>query len=268
MTWAPFTSKHAIERARIVIHFAQPIQMKQVATLAEIAERRRAELGFAARVSVPTNVIEVDQKTGDARIAKQPSGWSLSVEAEDGRTVEALALNPQFLIYEASKYDRWAGFWDRYDAITADVRTKIAADIDVRAVALEYVDRFAFEGPPSDAAPGLLIREAIVGSLPEPARSGREAWHVHRGWFEGEEPHRFLVNQNIDAQSILDDDRNETRGVGIMTKVERQRPSDQDAATDLDISSLPDDIEAMHTVSKRVMCDALQDDMCTRVGLT
>lgn len=267
MTWAPFTSKHAIERARIVIHFAQPIQMKQVAALAEIAEARRAELGFGARVSIPTNVVEVDQRTGDARIAKQASGWSLSVMAEDGKTVEAVALNPQFFIYEASEYDRWAGFWDRYEAITANLRTRIAADIDVRAVALEYVDRFAFEGPPSEAAPGLLIREAIVGSLPESARSGREAWHVHRGWFEGDEPHRFLVNQNIDAQSILDDDKNETRGVGIMTKVERQRLGDRDAPTDLDISSLPDDIEAMHNVSKRVMREALQDDMCARVGL-
>jgi hypothetical protein len=36
---------------------------------------------------------------------------------------------------------------------------------------------------------------------------------------------------------------------------------------DLDISTLPDDVDVMHTLSKRVVCDTLVEDMCKRVGL-
>ena len=262
MTWEPFTAAHAIERVRIVIHFAQPIQPKQLSTFAALVEKRRAELELGPQTSTAANVVEIDASTGEARITKQPSGWSFSKTTSEGATVEALVLNPQFLLYEAASYEGWATFWPRYDAVTAEIRSRVQSEINVRAVALEYVDQFRFDGALDQAEPGLLVREGIIGSLPESVRSGREAWHVHRGWFEGDEPHRFLVNQNIEAQAIRSPDDKELRGVGFLTKVERQSSS-----SDLDISSLADDIDVMHTLSKRVVRDALVDEMCKRVGL-
>lgn len=262
MTWEPFTAEHAIERVRIVIHFAQPIQPKQISTFAALVEEKRAEFELGPQTATAANVVEIDASTGDARITKQPSGWSFSRTTSEGATVEALVLNPQFLLYEATSYEGWASFWLRYDLITSELRSRIQSDINVRAIALEYVDRFRFDGEIEKAEPGLLVPNDIVGSLPDSVRSGREAWHVHRGWFEGEEPHRFLVNQNIEAQTIRSAEGVEVRGVGFLTKVERQSDTN-----DLDISSLPDDIDVMHTLSKRVVRDALMDRMCKRVGL-
>jgi uncharacterized protein (TIGR04255 family) len=260
--WEPFTAQHAIERVRIVIHFAQAIQPKQVSSLASMVEAKRAELGFGPRTTTNTNMVEVDASTGEARISRQPSGWSFSKTTSDGAAVEAILLNPQFLLYEAATYDGWATFWPRYEAMSSDLRERIQADINVRAVSLEYLDRFRFDGPTEAAQPGLLVRERIVGSLPDSVGSGRELWHVHRGWFEGEEPPRFLVNQNLDAQSVQDADGSEVRSLAILTKVERQS-----ASGDLDIATLWDDIDIMHTLSKRVVRDTLIDDMCKRVGL-
>lgn len=261
MTWEPFTAQHAIERVRIVIHFAQAIQPKQVSSFGLMIEAKRAKLGLGPQTTTGTDLIEVDASTGEARIAKQPSGWSFSTTTSDGAAVEAIILNPQFLLYDAATYNGWTTFWPRYDAITQELRGRIQADINVRAISLEYVDRFRFDGPEA-AKPGLLVRDCIVGSLPESVRSGREFWHVHRGWFEGDEPHRFLVNQNFDAQSVQDADGAEVRSVAVLTKVERQS-----ASSDLDISTFSDDIELMHVLSKRVVRDTLVDDMCERVGL-
>lgn len=262
VTWEPFTAQHAIERVRIVLHFTQAIQPKQVSSLAALVEAKRAELELGPQTSTNTNVVELDASTGDARISKQPSGWSFSKTTSEGAAVEALLLNPQFLLYEAATYDHWESFWPRYNALTSDLRARIQSDINVRAVALEYLDRFRFEGDVGAAEPGLLVREPIVGSLPDSVRSGRELWHVHRGWFEGDEPRRYLVNQNFDAQSVQDSGGAEVRSIALATKVERQS-----ATGDLDISSLPDDIEIMHTLSKRVVRDTLSDEMCKRVGL-
>ncbi|MFO1210541.1 MAG: TIGR04255 family protein [Amaricoccus sp.] len=262
VTWEPFTAQHAIERVRIVLHFTQAIQPKQVSSLAALVEAKRAELELGPQTSTNTNVVELDASTGEARISKQPSGWSFSKTTSEGAPVEAVLLNPQFLLYEAATYDHWEDFWPRYNAITSDLRARIQSDINVRAVALEYLDRFRFEGDIGAAEPGLLVRDPIVGSLPDSVRSGRELWHVHRGWFEGEEPRRYLVNQNFDAQSVQDPEGAEVRSIALATKVERQS-----ATGDLDISSLPDDIDIMHTLSKRVVRETLSDDMCKRVGL-
>lgn len=262
VTWEPFTAQHAIERVRIVIHFAQAIQPKQVSSFASMVEAKRAEFGLGPQMTTNTNLVEVDASTGEARLSKQPSGWSFSKTTSDGAAVEAILLNPQFLLYDIATYDRWVTFWPRYEAISSDLRERIQADINVRAVSLEYLDRFRFDGPTEAAQPGLLVRKRIVGSLPSSIGSGRELWHVHRGWFEGDEPHRFLVNQNLDAQSVQDADESEVRSVAILTKVERQS-----ASGDLDISMLPGDIDVMHTLSKRVVRDTLVDDMCERVGL-
>lgn len=262
VTWEPFTAAHAIERVRIVIHFVQAIQPKQVSSFASLVEAKRAELGLGPQTSTNTSFVEVDASTGEARFSKQPSGWSFSKTSSDGAAVEAVLLNPQFLLYEAATYDGWAKFRPRYEAITSELRERIQSEINVRAVALEYLDRFRFEGRLEEAKPDLLVGEQVVGSLPDSARSGRELWHIHRGWFEGKEPHRFLVNQNLDAQSVQDPEGAEVRSVAMVTKVERQS-----ASGDLDISSLPDDIEVMHTLLKRVVRGTLADDMCKRVGL-
>lgn len=262
VTWEPFTAEHAIERVRIAIHFVQPIQPKQIQAFSAPIEARRTELGLTPRMAVQMNIVEMDQNTGDARVLKQPGGWNFSTIDADGQTTEALVLNSQSLLYEATTYTRWEAFWTRYNAISEEVRSLIQAGVNVRAVALEYVDRFAFDGAALEARPGALIREVIVGSLPESVLSGREAWHVHRGWFEGEPPHRFLVNQNIEAQVIRDEQGTERRGVGILTKVELQS-----SEADLDISTLSDEIMVMHDVSKRVMTDALVEEMSRRVGL-
>ncbi len=262
MTWEPFTAHHAIERVRIVIHFDQAIQLKQVASFASIVEAKRCEFGFGPQTTTNSNTVEIDASTGEARLSKKPFGWSFSKTKSDGAALEAIILNPQFLLYDIATYDRWVTFWSRYEAISSDLRERIQADINVRAVSLEYLDRFRFYGPTEAAQPGLLVRESIIGSLPSNVSSGRELWHVHRGWFEGNEPHRFLVNQNLDAQSVQDADDSEVRSLAILTKVERQS-----ASGDLDISTLSDDIHVMHTLSKRVVCDTLVDDMCIRVGL-
>ena len=262
MSWEPFTEHHAIERVRIVIHFAQAIQPKLVSTFASMVEAKRAKFGLGPQTTTNGNTVEIDASTGEARLSKQILGWSFSKTKSDGAAVEAIILNPQFLLYDTATYDRWVTFWSRYKTLTSDLRKRIQADINVRAVSLEYLDRFRFDGPTEAAQPRLLVRKSIVGSLPGSVASGRELWHVHRGWFEGDEPHRFLVNQNLDAQSVQDFDESEVRSVAILTKVERQS-----ASGDLDISTLQGDIDVMHTLSKRVLCDTLVDDMCKRVGL-
>jgi len=261
VSWEPFTADHAIERVRISIHFAQSVQPKQISSLASMVEAKRIASGLGPQTINNGDTVEIDASNGEVRLSKQ-RGWSFSKTTSDGAALEAIILTPQFLVYDTATYDGWATFWHRYEALSSDLRERIQSDVNVRAVSIEYLDRFRFNGPTEAAQPALLVRESIVGMLPGCVGSGRELWHVHRGWFEGNEPHRYLVNQNLDAQTVQDLDGSEVRSLVILTKIERQSISG-----DLDISTLASDIAAMHALSKRVVCDALVEDMCERVGL-
>ena len=83
-----------------------------------------------------------------------------------------------------------------------------------------------------------------------------------RPWFEGEGGQRYLVNQNVDAQQAKTADDRDVRSALIYTKVERTSDG-----IEIDLSQLGESLDAMHDVSKRVIRDALIEEMQLRVGL-
>lgn len=263
VSWIPIHPTHAIERIRILIRFASPLPAKMVTRLGDLIESRRQEAGLGPRTEINQKTFRFAVDTSSSPVVDETSfGWQFKRETGSGAVVEAIVLDPQGLLYESAEYVRWGPFADRYTRLTNDIVSKLAGDVNVQAVALEYFDRFVFDGPVLDAHPGTLVKTELADVLPESARSGREFWHIHRGWFEGEEPHRFLVNQNIDAQPAKRPNGQDIRSVAIYTKVERQANGG-----DVDLSELGADLNVMHDVSIRVIRDALRDDVQRRVGL-
>ena len=169
MTWEPFTAPHAIERVRIVIHFAQPIQPKQVSSFASLVEKRRGELELGPQTRTKTNVVEIDASTGEARITKQPSGWSFSKTTSEGAAVEAVVLNPQFLLYEAASYEGWATFWPRYNAVTC--RAPIARSVRHQCPrgGSRIYRSIQVRGRPRAAEPGFWFAKGSWGLFQNPS---------------------------------------------------------------------------------------------------
>jgi len=130
---------------------------------------------------------------------------------------------------------------------------------------LEYFDRFIFRQEDKNdtvlPAPHMLLKRELTSILSHEAQSGNEPWHLHRGWFEGKEPSRFLVNQNIDAQYLIENGR-QLPSVTIFTKIEQRNPG-----ADLDLSALKRNLDEMHDLSKTIFKNALVDDVARKVGL-
>ena len=262
MAWLPIHPTHAIERTRIVIQFSQPIPQKMVSRLGEQFDGLRLDFGFGARIETQMQSVTMNPAGVEPVFSQRASGWQFVREQAPGVILEAMILEPQGFVYETAEYVRWALFWDRLSRMTTEILEQLQKDVGVRSVALEYFDRFYFDGGITDAVPSALVRPELISALPESACSGRELWHVHRGWFEGEGAQRYLVNQNVDAQQAKTAEDRDVRSALIYTKVERTADD-----IEIDLSHLGETLDAMHDVSKRVIQDALIEEMQLRVGL-
>jgi uncharacterized protein (TIGR04255 family) len=234
-----------------------------VTRLGDQFDQNRQEFGFGARVETQAHMVTLTPAGNAAPVVSPKAiGWQFNRTTEQGVLMEVLVLDPQSLIYESGEYVRWALFSDRLSRMTGSMVQELQRDVDVQSVALEYFDRFVFDGASGQPVPSSLIKNELLCALPDSSTSGRELWHVHRGWFEGEGHQRLLVNQNVDAQQTQNTEGQDVRSVVIYTKVERQAQGGE-----FDLSTLVADLDAMHDVSKKVIRDALVENAQKRVGL-
>ena len=263
MSWQPIHPKHAIERTRIVVQFADKLPQRTLEKLGEVFEAKREGWGFGPRIEVQAHTLVVNPDTPAQQIVtKQTRGWQYLRQTSSGVATEAVVLDPDGLVYENVEYASWKNFWARASEMLVPIVDLISDVADFSAFSLEYFDRFNFEGDITSAVPSGLISAPLLATLSEDAQSGLELWHVHLGWYETHAGVRVLVNQNIDANDVELPDTGKTRTVGIYTKLERRERTNI-----VDAARISADIEIMHSMSKRVFSLAVTPEAQDRIGL-
>ena len=263
MPWIPISANHSIERALISIRFATSLSQKSVSSLGKALESRQPELDIGPKADL--NVEEMTVATaGPEPIvrSKRVAGWRFQRLSAQEKAVESLALVPDSFTYEISEYSRWELFLNRYLEIAAETLRELFSYSDIQSVDLDYFDRFVFEGDPHQASPECLLASPFFNILADSARLGRDAWHLHRGWFECREQARFLVNQNLDVQHGKNQNGKVVSSLAIMTRVEYRNIDG-----DIDTEALSRHLGEMHRVSIEVFRMVLHDDMKTKIGL-
>lgn len=228
---------------------------------------RQPKLGLRPRIDV--NVADITVTARPARpeavshSTKKAVGWRYQRQSEQGKVIETQTLTPNNFTYEIGEYSRWEVFLGRYLEIAEETLPALFSHADIKSVILDYFDRFIFEGDPNQASPECLLASPFFNLLADSARSGREAWHLHRGWFEGNDLTRFLVNQNLDIQHGKKEQNGETvSSLAIMTRVENQNIDGN-----IDLKAHSQHLGEMHHVSVEALRMVLHDDMKIRIGL-
>lgn len=261
--WIPVSTAHAIERTRIAVAFSPELSSKTVEAAGKAADPAAANLGLFPRMVLNSDNFALGFGPDGPKLAgRKLVGWQITNAAEVGSGTEALLVDQSGIQYETSVYVRWALFLDRFLKLTGDTLAALDAVSDAQVVTLEYFDRFVFEGEQEEGRPGDLLDSRLVDVLGEPAKSGKELWHLHRGWFGSEGGERFLVNQNLDAVIGQTMDGKPIRTVQIMTKIERRVA---DGAISL-IAFAPL-LEKMHALSKATLVGVLNPDAQSKIGL-
>lgn len=264
MTWRPMTEQHAIERVRVSLTFERPIPPKMVRALGARLDGRLQGLGFAPIAMQSGQGIVLQLGPAGPIAVQQPqelSGWTFQLAPMVGATpVEVFQLAENALIYEVAEYSRWPVFIDRFDSVTSEVVRDLLT-LDDPTLALEYHDRFWFDGPLGEAAPSLFLSVAET-LVPPTAQSGAELWHVHRGWFEPTPPHgRLLMQHSMDAQEEVVQGQ-PRRVIRVTTRAIGQK-----GAWTIAEDSLQPHLDIMHDRTKKVFADTLTPEMRRLVGI-
>lgn len=236
---------------------------KYVRRLAADGEERRLKLGFTSKNAREGRKFDVGPLA--IQIGGPPEelvGWDWQRLSPANSPVETLVVENEAMVYETSQYTSWETLKARYDEVALPTLDAILQVSDVLAISLEYVDRFVFDGEPSEARPDLLLPEISTLLHPD-AASGRELWHLHRGWFEEADGRRLLINQNFDAQDGRREDGSTFRSVQMFTKTELRPKSDE-----FDIEALTPHLQVMHDRSIDVFKSPITPEMYAQVGLS
>ena len=247
--------------------FKGQLPAKFLGKLASDLEERRSKLGFSPtklrqgrdlQFSAPVGGPPVSVKSGPDQLF----GWVCHNLSDGNVPLETLVLEDQSLKYETVAYTRWTEFSARFEEVALPILEDVLELVDIANLVLEYVNRFIFDGPATEARAEGVLSEAFV-SLPEAARTGPTAWHSHLGWFEEIEGHSMLINQNVDAQDgRARNDATAVRNLQIYTKTDL-RPKEYENGYE----GLRSAMSAMHVKSKTLVCDILTPDMRQRIGM-
>lgn len=264
MPWHPLQDSHAIEKVRVICAFQADIRPKFSERLADLVEPMRADYQFG-----PVNKIQGQGLTFQLGAAgpvgqvseQQVVGWSFQRTMPDGAVVESISLERSTIIYETSEYSTWTEFHRRAVPLLTDIVSELSTYDDMSTLALEYHDRFVFQGTPEEADPREIF-ELSSDTVLEAALDGGNLWHVHRGWFENASKGKLLVNQNLDAQEGQFKGE-PARSVAVLTKLEARRIN-----SELTSDSWTDLLPEMHTRSKDVLKEILKPVSAEMIGMT
>jgi uncharacterized protein (TIGR04255 family) len=277
--WEPVHKAHAIEVVGASVAFSEPLPDVLFKKVLRAAEAPADAAGLRGRMAV-FNEFDVEMgMEGTRRFSPAKSTPGLSfrrmeptgIDLPQNRATEELVVERQAFTYRTFEYIRWGGF---KRSLIALFRPPLAVALDavaVQHIRLEYRDRFFFDGPPQDAAPGALLRQGSEWISPHIFRRA-DAWHAHTGAFEPSEgAEQRLILIVIDATEMMPvgrPDGSRMRSVTIMT-------AGQDnfavANAEADVQSADTffgRLDSVHTLLKSLLSNILCDDMIDRIGLT
>jgi uncharacterized protein (TIGR04255 family) len=266
MTWRAINPTNAIERVRVVVKFRENIPSKLSRQMSEMLGKKRHDV----RLDGPSPVNSINfgfQVTPDGQQLFSPpqpgpQGWQFVRQSTNGQVIELLAVEGDHITYETTDYRRWPTFLQRFERISSDLLSAAMNSLDLEIVSLEYLDRFYFDGPPSDASPTILLPHVTSFIHPD-AASGLTLWHTHRGWFEKRGAGQVLVNQNFDAADLNMPSRaGLTRSVSVLTKADLRA-----ASYPMEDIPMTLHLEFLHSVTNSYFKEALSPGMYGAVGM-
>ena len=262
--WRSIHPQHAIERLRVDINLSEALPPKVLTRMAAEFDSIRDDLGFSARTETQVANIDLSAPVTPSGAVKADvsKGWMFARTAATppDAPIEAYVVTGNSIVYENTEYTRWGEISQRYYKIVGGILDIVASDYTVASVALSYYDRFYFDGPVSNARIQALIKEQLLSSFPPPTlRGGGPLFHLHRGWFEGEDQ-KILINQNLDLQDGVTPAGATLRSAALLTKSEIRSDLSREPEG-VDLSNRGPIFDLLHARNKAAFSWALSNDM-------
>ncbi|WP_131821030.1 hypothetical protein [Ensifer sp. LCM 4579] len=271
-----FHEANAIEAMAINIRFSEPVGsllMKKIISELEHSTSRaglidkRPLQGFQVNLANPGEVKPVAsgamafQKTS---LERDREGQVQSILASQ---IEAQATH---FTYQTWRYSKWTSELATVLEILLSALKIATQSVALGSIRLEYLDRFYFEGEPSEAVVNNLLR-ADSGWIAPHVFEAPDLWHSHTGKFvDVAEDRRKLLLVNADFQDLTGPDPHlhGRRSLQLMTAAE-ERFADQgyEVTSESVESFLSSTLNDLHGKAITVFKEVMNNDFRIQQGL-
>lgn len=275
-SWQPFRPEHAIEIMAIVVTLHEPLPSLVQRRAFKLVEDACFEAGLRSR-HVLTEPVAIGNgnsfsiQFGGHGSASSPTGYMFNAMAEEtfegearpAQAIEQLEVRGQQIVYRTWRYVSWDWHFARLQSIIGGFLSLATDVVQVANVRCEYLDRFVYDGSPSDINFGSLLNRSSSMIAPHVFEQP-DAWHSHTGAslsFVGDV--RRIVQVHMDVADALIGDQ-QRRTVGVMTALEDRRGLEASSiSTDVIFGTL----STMHSELKEILSSLISPEMAARIHL-
>lgn len=199
-TARPSNPDHSINEVAFVLNFSQPLSENNLLSLKQLEDQLKdtlpkMDLQEGAGIQIMPDGKMVPQKSKLLSLAfrhfNNKDEFDLALRAEGN----LIAVN--CLDYE----DGWKQIWPKvHDFLKAAASKLISTENPIDSLALQYIDRFIYEGQIESYKTSTIFDTDSVYLNKKVSNTG-PFWHIHQGWFEIKKDlsSRILNRLNITA---------------------------------------------------------------------
>lgn len=265
----PIHAAHAIDQVAFIVQFDKPLDEVSFGQIESATEGLREDFPGkkefqAMGISLQNGNIPMAQPT-------MTSGILLRKVAPDGSVEIELRAERASLTFITTRYTRWAG-------VIAQVKKYFdlllphywKADIGLRSIGLNYIDKFTWSGALEDFSLKKLIKPETKYIAPH-VFEANDLWHCHSGAFSRENNFaKRLLNVNIDCIDT-NQQKSPKRIVSITSVVTDHFNQPGFDTYPLGENSLLDDVysgmQSMHDYGKLILNDIVTPEISKRIAL-
>lgn len=269
--WRPRHENHAIEVMAVVLSFAEPIPDRLFAAVQRRAEANAFDAGLLSRHSLQgIRVSAAPNAIGPSLTQSAGFLYNAPGSPDIGGVSEQLQLEPTSFLYRTWSYSSWATQSERIRRLLLDPVEQAMQFVSPAVIRLEYLDRFIFDGPHTEAPTAALLRPDTQWVAPH-VFGQTFGWHSHSGAFldNGEIQNR-IVQIHVDASDLPfppSPGVETRRNIAIMTAREDRIRPPTFKPEDVGVAQLRELLDEMHDDLKRLLASVLTDSMSEQIYL-
>jgi uncharacterized protein (TIGR04255 family) len=263
----PIHDAHAIEQVALAALVSQPLEDAELAAALNTAEQFRSELPGTQQLQLQTisfGVLGIPPRSPGG-----PFGKLFTSTRRDGSIESELRVDRNGIAFRTTAYTRWAGIWEQARRYFEALLPLYLARGEIGSIALNYIDKFYWDGKAEDMRPNVLLRPGSPYVCPH-VYDATDLWHSHTGVFHRvDETIKRLININLDCNDENKPEQRRTVTITtVLTDMLNQPGYSPLRLGDLGIKFFCDRATTLHADNKVIVGEILTDQMCHRIGLT
>ena len=268
----PIHAAHAIEQVVFVIQFDSTLDEAQLSEVRKVAMQFKSDKDLPGQMEVQEFSIAFSPPGSEPPEPPPlvPPGLVLQSIGRDGTVENDLRVERATLTFRTALYSRWDSAWAQARRYFESIVPAYTQYSRIRAISLNYVDKFVWAGDVAECNPSLLISTHSRYVCPHVFET-REFWHSHTGKFIRTDDYtKRLLNVNIDylEEASVVDTRRVVSITTVVTDMLNQPGYSSVGVTKEDsLDFVEKRMQNLHAFGKDILGDIISTEMSKRIAL-